>query len=243
MIARLRKKKMRKIDAKNIPFEYKAFASDVEGLLMSGLQFNKAAMEALDAYLWTRRSVTVKKRMNAYIWGSPGRSKTTLLWHAFGAFQSAPQEDEWFKIVGASTAVGPVAEWSPICAPVVKFLRFDDLCDADHMVRNSYKPSDVHHDVVSASRSAEVLLLDDVGVEWSENPARAKSMLKQLLDYRHSNGLITMSTTNLSPEQFKEIFGEALASRMFFNTLVLDLSGPDMRKLSEHDATSLGVQP
>lgn len=80
--------------------------------------------------------------------------------------------------------------------------------------------------------TAPFLAIDDVGLEPAEvlNYGNVINPLVQLITYRYDNMLPTVITTNLTPAQIREHYGERIADRFveFFDRIVF--TNPSYRK-------------
>lgn len=81
---------------------------------------------------------------------------------------------------------------------------------------------------------AEVLFFDDLGS--SENVSEAqKTKLKYILDEREKKWLITIFSTNLTPKELSELYGERIKSRIFNwkhkkGLLIIEITWEDRRR-------------
>jgi DNA replication protein DnaC len=86
----------------------------------------------------------------------------------------------------------------------------------------------------------DVLLIDDLGkenVRSGESGEWARAELLDLLDYRMSNRLTTIITTNLTEADTLARYGAAFTSRLLGRSPAIEMHGPDYRMLpaSEND--------
>lgn len=75
------------------------------------------------------------------------------------------------------------------------------------------------------------LCIDDLG---SENTNRkyfgdAANVIQELIEIRHTNGLMTHFTSNLTIEKIKEIYGDRIYSRLLGNTNIITMNDCDYR--------------
>jgi DNA replication protein DnaC len=79
------------------------------------------------------------------------------------------------------------------------------------------------------SAEASLLILDDLGAErpteWTQE------QLNKLIDYRARNELPTWFTTNCSLEELEQLITPRCYSRLVYLAEVLEVTGPDLRKL------------
>lgn len=80
---------------------------------------------------------------------------------------------------------------------------------------------------LAAIRSASVLVIDDLGVEYRE--AKLASRLDDILDARISAKLQTVITTNLAAKAFEGRYGGRVWSRLHQHGAYVELDAPDMR--------------
>lgn len=85
----------------------------------------------------------------------------------------------------------------------------------------------------SSSRTwerAKILVLDDVGKEHAGASGFNSHVLHDLLRSRWDNGALTIMTTNVAPEQFGELYGEAMGSFIYEGFDHLSFTGRDYRR-------------
>jgi len=93
--------------------------------------------------------------------------------------------------------------------------RFDE--DFDNLWRDQF-----------TNKAPQLLLLDDIGAERPSDWVRER--LYSLINYRWSNGLSTIYTSNISPEKIKDVVGTRVHSRIFCQkNLVVRFDGSDRR--------------
>lgn len=81
-------------------------------------------------------------------------------------------------------------------------------------------------------KNIKVLAIQDIGTEPKEvlQMGTRTNVLKQILEHRADNkGLITLATTNLTIDQFGELYGERVRSRLFTLFNFIYLGGRDRR--------------
>lgn len=110
------------------------------------------------------------------------------------------------------------------------YVHFTTATDLLDRIKASFDDKEITvADVEAMPRSAPVLILDDLWAEQSTEWSRSR--LFSILNHRHANRLITIITTNKSPDDpaYRE---DRLASRVWGDTkaLVIRLNGRDHRK-------------
>ena len=76
----------------------------------------------------------------------------------------------------------------------------------------------------------DVLLLDDLGAERIEKNTTVPR-LYQILNERELRGKSTIISTNLTPDEIMDVYGERIFSRLFntHSAIALGFSGSDLR--------------
>ena len=78
-------------------------------------------------------------------------------------------------------------------------------------------------------KNAKILVVDDVGTTYGER-SKIKSVVFDLFDYRYSQCLSTIITTNLSKEEFIEYVGERTFDRLKNCCHYVKLISPESRR-------------
>lgn len=78
-------------------------------------------------------------------------------------------------------------------------------------------------------KNAKILVIDDVGTSYGER-TKTMSALFELFDYRYSQCLSTIITTNLSKEELKEYVGERTFDRLKNCCHYVKLTSPESRR-------------
>ena len=96
-------------------------------------------------------------------------------------------------------------------------------------IRRSYDSEDQDFEqVLSMVENCNLLIVDDIGAEKVTDWVAERVV--SLIHRRYSNGLCTIYTSNLSPEELKEKMGERVASRVLGSSKVIEISGGDWRQ-------------
>lgn len=165
------------------------------------------AFETLNAY---KESVleNVEAGEGLYIWGkSTGCGKTS--W-------ACKIMSHYFRKIAFST--GLENEGLYIFLPT--FL--EDL-------RDNYDSRDPDFEqVLSMVKGCKLLIVDDIGAERVTEWVRERMV--SIINTRSSNGLCTIYTSNLSPEELKDELGDRIASRVLGSSKVVEISGGDWRR-------------
>ena len=91
----------------------------------------------------------------------------------------------------------------------------------DYMQRGTY------HESIRALCSQDYVFIDDIGAEKMSD--FVAEFLYLLIDARYRNMKKTIISTNLTPEDFEERYGERLLSRIYEMCVSLELQGEDKR--------------
>jgi DNA replication protein DnaC len=78
--------------------------------------------------------------------------------------------------------------------------------------------------------SVRALVIDDLGLEYLDQKDRYLSTMEEILSARYANRRPTLLTTNLTPEKFKERYGERLVSRINEDGAFVVCGGEDLRR-------------
>lgn len=117
----------------------------------------------------------------------------------------------------------------------VKFLRTLDLIS---MIKDTYKnKSDLSEkEIIDGIKNAKVLILDDIG---AEKPTEwACGVFLSILDYRISNRLVTLFTSNIHKEKLK--LDDRIVDRLYKMTIDIHLPEESIRRLeSQKEAEEL----
>lgn len=82
--------------------------------------------------------------------------------------------------------------------------------------------------MVKRMRRVALLVFDDMGTEMLTDVWRQQ--LDDVIDSRYSNKLRTIITTNLTPQVFKERYGERIADRIRHTAMIVQVGNESMRK-------------
>ncbi|WP_456455912.1 ATP-binding protein [Thermovibrio sp.] len=110
------------------------------------------------------------------------------------------------------------------------------FCDFRNLLielRNSFSTSDSTKEILDSVRRAPLLVLDDVGAE--RNTEWAKEILAEIVNYRYTENLPTIITTNLrfdvlNEESFIAKFDRRTESRLYDMCKIIKVEGDDRRK-------------
>lgn len=144
---------------------------------------------------------------NLYIWGkSTGCGKTS--W-------ACKIMSHYFRKIAFSS--GLENEGLYIYLPV--FL--DDL-------RNAFDEKDPDFEIeLEMVKRCKLLIIDDIGSEKLTEWVRER--IVSIIHTRVSNGLSTIYTSNLSPEELKEEMGDRISSRILGGSKIVEIKGADRR--------------
>lgn len=128
------------------------------------------------------------------------------------------------KTLLACCLANEVMEYMDIC---VKFISVPDLLE---MTKKSYKDF-IEKEDLEKIRMAELLILDDIGVETKKEWIDTE--LFRLIDFRYSNKRVTIFTSNISMDALK--LNERIVDRIFSMCIKLDLPEKSIRTIQAHD--------
>lgn len=155
----------------------------------------------------------VDKGNSLYLWSkTPGTGKTTIACSCLM---------KYLLVRGRTIAEN---DWS---YPIGYFTVVDMI---DSLRRNMSEPSEEFKELWDRQFSPQaprLLVLDDIGAEKPTDWVRER--LYQLINYRYSNRLSTIYTSNCDRETIYSRLGERIGSRVF-SSLVVEMLGPDQRR-------------
>ena len=95
-------------------------------------------------------------------------------------------------------------------------------------LRNSYSEKDPDFEqMLEMVNSCKLLIVDDIGAERVTEWVAERMV--SIINRRSSNGLCTIYTSNLSPEQLKEKLGDRIASRVLGGSQIIEIKGGNRR--------------
>ncbi|AVM69755.1 DNA replication protein DnaC [Lachnospiraceae bacterium oral taxon 500] len=95
-------------------------------------------------------------------------------------------------------------------------------------LRNSYSDKEPDFErMLEMVNSCKLLIIDDIGAERVTEWVAERMV--SIINRRSSNGLCTIYTSNLSPDQLKEKLGDRIASRVFGGSQIIEIKGGDRR--------------
>lgn len=181
------------------------------------------ACEALIHRLRTGENVS----KGIIFYGPPGRGKTTIAAHTLlevfnrveperfartdGLFTTTPG----MYITHASFVQNEKNCWNPV---EEKAIAAQDLSDR------------LHCEALRAVDNVQVLVLDDVGKEHSGKSDFTQNVLHRLIRSRYDAAAPTIITTNLAPENFDSLYGDATYSFIHQAFDLVKVGGPDRRR-------------
>lgn len=96
-------------------------------------------------------------------------------------------------------------------------------------LRGNYDKQDPNfEEVLIMLKECKLLIIDDVGAEKFTEWVRER--LVSIINTRVSNGLSTIYTSNLSPEELPQELEERVASRILGYSTVVEITGADRRR-------------
>ena len=97
-------------------------------------------------------------------------------------------------------------------------------------LRNSFDNKTPEFDMeLSMVNNCNLLIIDDIGAERLTEWVRER--IVSIIHTRVSNGLSTIYTSNLSPEELKEEMGDRIASRILGCSTIIEITGADRRSV------------
>ena len=95
-------------------------------------------------------------------------------------------------------------------------------------LRNAFDEKDLEFEVeLEMVKRCKLLIIDDIGSEKLTEWVRER--IVSIIHTRVSNGLSTIYTSNLSPEELKEEMGDRISSRILGGSKIVEIKGADRR--------------
>jgi DNA replication protein DnaC len=192
------------------PFEYKDASLDSYAFSEESLKIKPT----LDAF--ANRVNSMSKGLNLFLWSPNNGAGKTYLSYAILRQVREFNQPLWRK-------EGPELPYGNVKTMAVNFKHFVDLCKTFDEDAKKYQ---------EALYNADYLLIDEVSSNMlSQNPHEDKRQLLVVLDDRLSEFRPTIITSNNSPEEFQNIFGPNIYSRLQSRTEFIEVLGKDMRPI------------
>lgn len=146
---------------------------------------------------------------------------------------------EGLYIWGKSTGCGKTSWACKVMSHYFRKIAFDTGLENEGLyiflptfledLRDNYESKDPDFEqVLSMVKGCKLLIIDDIGAERVTEWVRERMV--SIINTRSSNGLCTIYTSNLSPEELTTELGERIASRVLGSSQVVEIAGGDWRK-------------
>ena len=119
--------------------------------------------------------------------------------------------------------------------PPLYYIREIDLCDLAFRL-NDYAMRDDADDTLNICCERGLLCIDDLGIKTTYNE-RERALMYNIIDHRYINGLPTIITTNLTPNEIKGLLGIRSYDRLTEDCITLKIEGKSRRN-STHRSPS-----
>ena len=148
------------------------------------------------------------------------------------------QEGKGLYIWGKSTGSGKTSWACKIMSHYFRKIAFNTGLENEGLyiflptfledLRDNYDNKDPEFEqVLSMVKSCKLLIIDDIGAERVTEWVRERVV--SIINTRVSNNLVTIYTSNLSPEELKEELGDRISSRVLGSSQVIEITGGDRR--------------
>jgi DNA replication protein DnaC len=87
-----------------------------------------------------------------------------------------------------------------------------------------------YYNLKNAIKKTELVVLDDIATRGSKISEAFEDELYEMLDYRNTNSLTTIFTSNVNLEEMAKCLGDRIASRIAGMTVQVGFTGKDYRK-------------
>jgi len=107
-------------------------------------------------------------------------------------------------------------------------VRFISSIDLLSQLKNTYNPAaESSHDVVTRYKTADVLILDDLGTEKVSDFVR--EIMFEIINYRYGEELPLIITTNKTPDELKGVYESRIFDRIREMCVFIPISTPSQR--------------
>lgn len=190
--------------------------------------------EDVDAAMEWAVGFLLGRPTNLYLHGDVGRCKTALAWATVATVLRESELDTFERRWPRHLGAGPSGFTGDLVLSLMD--RERDLIGLDP---DDYPARDrLYGGPVGQLQRLPLVLLDDLGVERPTDWVQER--LNRVFSARHSAGLPTIVTSNLSPGQIERALGSRVASRLAEDTVAIHMAGPDRRRLQ---GRPLGPKP
>jgi hypothetical protein len=168
----------------------------------------RAESERLDAIM---REIGIPKRIRLTL----GRSSRTRALELVETWSGKPDE-AWALVLSADKGVGKSTAAGWWLAQVAKrlHLRMDGRATKRWWPAAEISALDFYGEDLQRLCEVESMVIDDLGVEFSDQRGAFQSKLDRLLDARYREFRRTLITTNLTPKAFRERYDQRLYDRL-----------------------------
>jgi len=166
----------------------------------------ETAFNAVDRF--TDGFINGENQTGLLLVGGVGSGKTFLVSSAANSIIDTIEVDrcEKEKEIGRGFSF-----WCMVCDRRILFI---NVCDLMEQLKSCFKENsaDISSNIIQVVQEVDLLILDDLGVEKSSDWTREK--LFEVIDYRYSQELPMLVTTNCRPEELKEKIGDRNFDRL-----------------------------
>ena len=165
---------------------------------------------------WADKAAKGEISTSLGFFGKVGRGKTVLACLAAMRFASFVH----------AARIETDSEFSEGITGCVVSVHFDTVSDVTRTFRSGISSQTSEEEILREFARRKLQIIDDLGPENDTDYAR--SVVYSVIDHRDRNGLSTVWTSNLTPEEFQARYGERMASRLWSGT-VIEVTGTDRR--------------
>lgn len=191
-------------------------------------EYNEVALKG-GKYLLNKLLNNIKddKKNGLLLYGNRGSGKTYVACAVINDYNSqAPlNEAQKEKIIKERSYGFSFEHLTPVKSPC-KFITEMDLYSLYFDKYNHFKPDGAAEEF---RRAEKLLVIDDVGTLTYEK-SRIQAMYLNIIDYRYSQGLSTIITTNLTKEELSKYLGDRTFDRLNSCCYFVDLTSPESRR-------------
>lgn len=191
-------------------------------------QYNEKAIKACKYILEKMLKGDTEGKISLILQGNKGSGKTYIASALINGYNnSAPISEQKIKdtIRGRDNGFKP-GEYTCVHSDC-KFITEYDLYSVYY---DNFNFSKCESPLDEFKRAKKLLVIDDIGTCGADSH-KIQAIYNNIIDYRHSNMLPTVITTNLNKSELNRYIGERALDRLGADGYFIDLTSPQSRRI------------
>ena len=161
--------------------------------------------------------------------GVPERYVRTLVEGPYRRTEALRRTEEWADGTDCSLLLAGAPGCGKTFAACWALLEGGYWSATFRTARSLMRLSAYSEEEMRAVEAPELLVIDDIGAEWSDGKGFMAAMIDGLLAERHARNHRTVMTSNLTVRQFGQRYGARVADRLRGEGLAYEFNGPSLR--------------